>query len=174
MKGLVILKRLILMRHGKSDWSATGDDHARPLNARGRANAPTMGRWLVDRGWIPDEVLCSTATRTRQTLDLLGLPDRPTRFERGLYLAEADEILDHIWSATGKTVLLLGHNYGIAECAHHLVSPAPDHPRFSDYPTCATTLISFDVSDWTDVQRNTGRCCGFAIPRELGANGVPG
>lgn len=165
------MKRLILMRHAKSDWSASGDDHSRPLNARGRDSAPAMGRWLKEHGWLPGEVLCSTATRTRQTLALLGLPEVPTRFERALYLAEADEIIETLRSATGDTVLLLGHNCGIAECADALVNVPPDHPRFADYPTCATSVIQFDVADWTEIREGTGDCIDFAIPREVIAAG---
>lgn len=168
------MKRLILMRHAKSDWSASGDDHGRPLNARGKDSAAAMGRWVVDQGWTPDEVLCSTATRTRQTLTLLGLPHLPTRFERTLYLAEADEIIDTLRSAEADTVLLVGHNFGIAECAHALVKTWPDHPRFSDYPTCATSLIRFDVTDWGEIREGNGVCDDFAVPREVIAGSQPG
>lgn len=161
------MKRLILMRHAKSDWSAAGDDHSRPLNARGRKNAPVMGAWLRQSGWIPDEVLCSTATRTRQTLDLLGFGKLPTRFERGLYLADAEEIVTILRTASADTVLLLAHNNGIADCAQALVSDWPDHPRFFDYPTCATALITFDVADWADARLGIGTCAGFAVPRDL-------
>ena len=167
------MKQLILMRHAKSDWSAQGDDHSRPLNARGVQSAPVMGGWLVAQGWVPDEVLCSTATRTRQTLDLLGLPECPTRFERSLYLAAAEDILSVLQTALADTVLLLGHNFGIADCAQQLLSSPPDHPRFADYPTCATTLIRFDVTDWADVRMGMGQCLGFAIPREVMDSGMP-
>ena len=161
------MKRLILMRHAKSDWSANGDDHDRPLNRRGEASAAAMGQWVRRQGWLPDEVLCSTATRTRQTLTLLGLPEIPTRFERALYLAEASDIIAVLQGATAETVLILGHNYGIADCASALVSHPPDHPRFTDYPTCATSLISFDIADWSKVTQGTGQCEHFAIPREV-------
>ena len=161
------MKRLILMRHAKSDWSATGDDHARPLNKRGRASAPAMGEWLRAKGWMPDEVLCSSATRTRQTLDLLGLGRVPTRFERALYLAEASEMIGVLQTANADTVLLLGHNHGIAEAAHQLVQKPPAHTRFLDYPTCATSLITFAIESWEDVGRTKGTCEDFAIPREV-------
>ena len=158
------------MRHAKSDWSAQGDDHARPLNKRGVKSAPAMGNWLREEGWTPGEVLCSTATRTRQTLDLLGLADTPTRFERGLYLAEAGDMIALLQTAEADTVLLVGHNHGIADCAHRLVAEWPDHPRFGDYPTCATSLISFDITQWSDLGTGTGICHRFAIPREVLAN----
>jgi phosphohistidine phosphatase len=160
------------MRHAKSDWSAHGDDHDRPLNERGMKSAPAMGKWLRDMGWLPGEVLCSTATRTRQTLDLLDLPDVPTRFERALYLAEAEDMIGVMQSAEADTVLMLGHNHGIAECAHRLVADWPDHPRFMDYPTCATSLIRFDVENWSSVTAGTGICDAFAIPREVIVDGL--
>lgn len=166
------MKRLILMRHAKSDWSATGDDHERPLNARGKASAQAMGQWLKKLGWQPDEILCSSATRTRQTLDLLGLGQTPTHFERALYLAEAEEIMDALRTAKGDTVLLLGHNHGIAECAHSIVTDWPDHPRFGDYPTCATSLITADIDTWPDLTTGIGTCVEFAIPREVIAEGA--
>lgn len=161
------MKRLILMRHAKSDWSATGDDHSRPLNKRGRGSAPVMGEWLREKAWLPDEVLCSTATRTRQTLVLLGLPEVAIWFERSLYLADSHEIIEEIQTAAGNTVLVLGHNYGMCECANMLVKAPPDHPRFSDYPTCATALISFDVDDWSDIRAGRGICEDFAVPRDV-------
>lgn len=173
-KGVPHVKRLILMRHAKSDWSASGDDHDRPLNRRGMDSAPAMGRWLRDQGWLPDEMLCSTATRTRQTLDLLNAPHVPTRFERALYLAGSGTMIDILRSADTETVLLLGHNHGIAECAHHLVAAWPDHPRFADYPTCATSLIRFDIATWKDLRVGTGHCEGFAVPREVISAGQTG
>ena len=167
------MKRLILMRHAKSDWSAAGDDHSRPLNTRGRDNAAAIGDWLRENRWVPDEVLCSSATRTRQTLTLLGLPKVPTRFERALYLADAHEIIEVLQSASGETVLLLGHNFGIADCARQLVSSPPAHPRFADYPTCATALMSFDVAHWSEVRTGMATCEDFAVPRDL-VRGGPG
>ena len=126
-----------------------------------------MGVWLKSMHWLPDEVLCSTATRTRQTLDLLGLPNVSTRFERSLYLAEAEEIVDALRAATGDTVLLLSHNHGIAECAKRLLEDWPNHPRFNDYPTCATSLIQFEIDDWSKLAFGSGTCVDFAIPREV-------
>ena len=71
------MKRLILVRHAKSDWSLGMADHDRPLNVRGRASAAAIGRWLREKNLRPDQVLCSTATRTRETLDLLDLDAPP-------------------------------------------------------------------------------------------------
>lgn len=164
------MKRLILMRHAKSDWFIDGRDHDRPLNARGRQSASAMGRWLRDQDWLPDCILCSTATRTRQTLDLLRFDKQDVHYERRLYLADPKDITDALRTSQGDCILLIGHNPGIGDCALDLVATPPDHPRFSDYPTCATALIQFEIPDWNSLRTRSGRCAGFAIPREVIGN----
>ncbi len=75
--------------------------------------------------------------------------------------------------ANGTTVLMIGHNHGIAQFAHRLVSDWPEHPRFADYPTCATSIITFDIDDWAELVPETGNCEAFGIPREvLRAEGI--
>ncbi|WP_300033926.1 histidine phosphatase family protein [uncultured Roseobacter sp.] len=161
--------RLILMRHAKSDWSHAGlSDHDRPLNKRGTASADALGHWLRSRELQPGEVLCSSAERTRQTLGRLGLPSQtPTRFTRTLYLAEADEMLAELKSAAAPTVLMVGHNHGIADMAHQLVKTPPDHERFDDYPTGSTLVCDFNAGSWNEIGWHQGQPTDFVIPREL-------
>ncbi|QJF50233.1 SixA phosphatase family protein [Roseobacter ponti] len=160
------MRRLILMRHAKSDWNHPGlGDHERPLNRRGTAAAKALGDWLRDNGYIPEEVLCSSAERTGQTLLGLALDGgTPVKFSRALYLAEAGDMLNVLRQATGNVVLMIGHNPGICEMAHRLVGDPPEHIRFEDYPTGATLVVDFDT-DWPDV--TTGDVTAFVIPREL-------
>lgn len=158
---------LILMRHAKSDWdNPLLSDHDRPLNPRGRRSASAMGDWLRDGGWLPDEVLCSTSERTRETLALLRIK-APVRFLPALYHAEPHGMWDVLRSATGRLVLMLGHNPGIAAFAAELVAAPPAHDRFDDYPTCATLVAEFDAESWEDVRPNTGVARAFIVPREL-------
>ena len=73
-------KRLILIRHAKSAWDdPLTPDHDRPLNARGEGAARDLGQWLASRGYVPQEILCSNALRTRATWDGIApfLPDAP-------------------------------------------------------------------------------------------------
>lgn len=161
------MKRLILMRHAKSDWSHDREDHDRSLNTRGQRSAKAMGDWLRASDTLPDEVLCSSATRTRETLHGLALNAPPTRFEHRLYHAAPDTILSLLKDARGQTVLLLGHNPGIGLCAAALVGTAPDHPRFRDYPTCATLIADFDIADWDDLIPGRGKVVDFRVPREF-------
>jgi phosphohistidine phosphatase len=158
---------LILMRHAKSDWGSPGlADHDRPLNSRGLRDAPAMGQWLRDKGHLPDQVLCSTATRTRQTLEGLRI-DAATAFLPALYHADPDTMLDALQQAQGRKVLMIGHNPGIAAFADDLLQRAPDHPRFHDYPTCATLVAEFDLESWADLRPATGRTLDFVIPADL-------
>lgn len=162
------MHRLILMRHAKSDWSFGLADHERPLNKRGETSALALGKWLRARDYIPDEVLSSSSTRTRQTLSGLSLEEAiPTQFLRGLYLADARDMLGALHEAKERCVLMLGHNPGICEFAHRLVDDPPNHIRFEDYPTGATTVIDFDISEWRDLGWHQGEAVDFAIPREL-------
>ncbi|KUF12494.1 SixA phosphatase family protein [Pseudoponticoccus marisrubri] len=160
------MKRLILMRHAKSDWSTGLDDHDRPLNARGRLSAAALGDWMRQTGHLPDEILCSTATRTRETLERSGVT-APVRYESSLYHAAPNTMFEVLSGASGAVVLMLGHNPGIAAFAHRMVAAAPDHPRFADYPTCATLVAEFEIDAWTDLTPGTGRAVDFVIPREL-------
>ncbi|SDO60219.1 phosphohistidine phosphatase [Lutimaribacter pacificus] len=159
--------RLILMRHAKSDWSSgVTRDHDRPLNARGLRAARAMGDWLRAQGYLPDRVLCSTATRTRETLDGLRI-DAPVSFETGLYHASPDTMLRILHEANGQNVLMIGHNPGIAELAEALVATPPDHPRFFDYPTGATLVVDFQAADWSAVAAGRGASVDFVVPRDL-------
>ncbi|MCR9271517.1 MULTISPECIES: SixA phosphatase family protein [Mameliella] len=160
------MKQLILIRHAKSDWSHGLPDHDRPLNSRGRRAAPAIGDWLREKGFLPDDILCSTATRTRETLALLGAK-APVRFEPALYHAAPETMLEILKTAAGNSVMMLGHNPGIAALAEDLLESPPDHPRFAAYPTCATLVARFDIDDWRRLQPGTGTAEAFIVPRDL-------
>ncbi len=81
---------LILTRHAKSAWDTTSpSDHARPLNKRGRHSARALGRWLREKGHVPDQVISSSAQRTRETYYLMNL-EAPALFTERLYHASAE------------------------------------------------------------------------------------
>src|SRR5690606_32103833 len=107
-------RRLILVRHAKAVEEEVGGDHARTLSPRGREDAAALGSWLAAEGLVPDQVFCSTAARTRETLALIGA-QWPTVFSDKLYLATAGEILSHAAAAedAATTVMLVGHNPGM-------------------------------------------------------------
>lgn len=160
--------RLILTRHAKSSWDdPLQEDHDRVLNERGRTAAPAIGAWLQKQGYLPDEVLCSTATRTRETLDRLGLPQAETEYVERLYHASSDTMMDVLKRATGRTVMMIGHNPGIADLATRLLSNTPAHPQFTRYPTCATLVAEFPENEWRAGRFHTARAIDFIVPRDL-------
>jgi phosphohistidine phosphatase len=166
-----MILRLLLIRHAKSDWGdAALPDHDRPLNKRGRRDAPRMGRWIAERGLAPAEVLCSDARRTRETLELM-LTEWPAppevSFHRSLYHAVPDSMLATLEGAQARTVALVGHNPGIGQLAARLARHAPDHSRFGDFPTCAVAALAFDALDWTSVRKGTGDILAFAVPEDV-------
>lgn len=160
-------RTLILMRHAKSSWDDyTLADHDRPLNKRGRRSATALAEWLATKPWQPDQALVSTATRTQETFAGLGL-SLTADFTRTLYHADAAEMQLVLETASGNTVLMIGHNPGISLFAQALAATAPDHPRFADFPTGATVVMSFDIADWDRIEPRTGEVLDFVIPREL-------
>ncbi|WP_126978096.1 SixA phosphatase family protein [Frigidibacter oleivorans] len=162
------MTRLILIRHAKSSWDdPEAADHDRRLNARGRRSAEALGHWLRSRGYLPDQVLCSSATRTRETLEMLGLGEVPTQFVPALYHAEAQAMLAELRKATGQTVMMLGHNPGIAEFAARLLAAPPRHAEFAHYPTGATLVADFGGEGWASADWGTGAALDFVVPREL-------
>ena len=159
---------LILIRHCKSDWSADLEDHARPLNPRGRRSAPRLGAYLAAEGLMPEHVLCSDARRTQETWAGIAphLPGAPAPDLRpALYLAEPATLLAALRSATGTCTALIGHNPGIAELAQDLAETPPADERFHSYPTGATCILTFENPDWTTIHQ--GQVQAFTTPRDL-------
>jgi phosphohistidine phosphatase len=170
--------RLMLLRHAKSDWSTAGQrDHDRPLAARGRGAAPQIGTYMARHKLVPERIICSTAIRTRETWDLVGaaLPKAPpATFERKLYDADPDDIVDVIRSA-GRDVrrlLVLGHNPGLHETANLLVASGDLDARErlrEKLPTAGLVVIDFAFGSWDKVHADSGRLDRFVVPRMLEA-----
>lgn len=166
-------RRLILTRHAKSSWDDPAmPDHDRPLNARGRRAALELGEWLHSRGYEPDEVLVSTAVRTRETWARaasapLEVMPRVSYLE-GLYHAAPETMLDILRGAMGDCVMMIGHNPGIAAFAALLPARAPADPDFRRYPTAATLVADFQITDWRDVTPGSGSVLDFFVPSGRG------
>lgn len=161
--------RLILTRHAKSDWDdPTLPDHDRPLNGRGRRAARALGDWLASRGYDPEEVLCSSARRTQETWERVAdavFETRPVlRVERALYQASPDVMLRVLRTAQAPTVMMIGHNPGIAALAAILPAQAPLTQEFRRYPTAATMVVDFQADSWADVAPGRGSVLDFVRP----------
>ena len=161
------MRRLVLMRHAKSSWDdPTLEDHDRPLNKRGKRSAKALGDWLRAQTIVVDEALVSSSARTRETFQHLKIEcDR--QILENLYHAGPDDMLKILKSATGQTVLMIGHNPGISWFAKDLMATPPEHSRFDDYPTGGTLVARFDIPDWNALTLGTGQLEAFVIPREL-------
>ncbi len=165
------MKRLILTRHAKSSWDdPLTPDHDRPLNERGKAAAADLGVWLSSRGYVPDEVMCSDALRTRKTWSGIApaLPGTPIlHLKPALYHAGPEVMLAVLRHAAGDTVMVIGHNPGIAEFAQKLVAREPANPEFQRYPTGATLVADFNIASWQDLVWGQGIIDDFMVPREV-------
>jgi phosphohistidine phosphatase len=168
---------LTLFRHAKSSWGhADLTDFDRPLNERGERDAPVMGRYLAEHGLIPDLILCSSARRTRETLDL-AWADWPVRphadYVEALYLATQETMLGILRNVEGSTahVMMIGHNPGIHAFAMSMAGTGEADARFalsSKYPTAAIANITFDDTAWSDIGSGQGRLAFFIAPKQIG------
>jgi phosphohistidine phosphatase len=186
-------RRLILLRHAKSDWPDV-PDRDRPLAKRGRRDAPRIGRWLHEHGYQPDVVVVSDAARTRQTWDLVApeLGESPAvHFEPRAYAASSLTLLylAQELPARYRTALLIGHNPGLSELATSLAGPPESTtaagPPGSDratgpavkdngpraaisLPTAAVAVFEF-TGDWPSLTPGHARLINLTTPADLSA-----
>ena len=170
------MKRLMLLRHAKSNWPAGVVDRDRPLATRGREAAPVMGRYLAEELLLPDLVLISPAKRTVETWELVApmLPERPgTRFEPRIYESKTERLL-HVVQETEpdvRTLLMIGHNPGFEELASLLTGHGDRYAAAriaQKYPTCGLAVLDFAIEDWRDLAARGGRLDRFVTPASLG------
>jgi phosphohistidine phosphatase len=156
-------RRLVIVRHAKSDWPDGVPDADRPLAARGRADAPAIGRWLGAEVGQIDLVLCSPAVRARQTWELAAAeldPAPPVREDGRLYDASAADLLAvaHGLPADAATVLLVGHNPGAADLVL-LLSGEP-----IELKTAALAVLRWPGA-WSDATLRAAELVARARPR---------
>jgi phosphohistidine phosphatase len=169
------MRRLLLLRHAKSDWPDGYDDALRPLADRGRRDAPEMGKAMVRAGLIPDLALISTAVRTRQTWDLVAKQfgkQIASQEVNGLYGASDKTILEFVRTVPDEvqTLLCVGHNPGMERLARSFVkSGDPDAIRRIEkkYPTCGLAVIELPTNHWKQAEPPAGRLEMFLTPKTL-------
>lgn len=153
------------MRHGDAERGAPDmSDHARPLSEEGREEVARAGAWLQSSGKLPTQVICSSATRTRQTLEALGLPEsirRRTVFSDQLYLASPGEMLQVIQAQedTCHRLLLIGHNPGIRDFCT-MFARGGDGTALENialgFKTAALAEMHFSIDAWRQVPGDAG------------------
>jgi phosphohistidine phosphatase len=168
-------RSLLLLRHAKAERDPEVEDHERRLAPRGRRDAERMGERIAELGLAPEQVLCSPARRTRETLDRI-LPHLPDGLavvvDRELYLASPEQILARIAAVDDRvrTLLVVGHNPGIAELAEELArrGDAEALARLRHkFPTCGLAEIRSPALRWRDLASGGGTLRAFLTPREV-------
>jgi phosphohistidine phosphatase len=177
------MKRLFLLRHAKAEQARkdTPEDRERPLTDRGRKDAPQVGRYMRTKGYVPDIILCSPSTRTRETLKLADPASgahASVEFPERLYLATARQIMDLLRKLPEdiRRPLVVGHNPGMEECAASLIAESSDpglRGRFDSlkekFPTAALAVLDFTFSNWKDLESGSGKLVDFVRPKDLAA-----
>ena len=162
-------RRLVILRHAKSDWTTDApDDHSRPLNRRGRKDAPRVARQISKLGWAPEHVLSSDSQRTRETFELMtdGLGSPPVTFLASLYHAGPRELSLALADLPDSIAcgMAIGHNPGWEDVVHWLCG---ESLRLT---TANAALLSIDdASSWPDALGRAGfwTLVNVVRPKEL-------
>ena len=162
------MKRLYLVRHAKSDWGTYGlADFDRPLNKRGKKDAPRMGKHLK-RVWqvAPDRVLCSTAKRARSTAKrlrkALDISKKQIAWHERIYSGHKDDVLDLIRQTDNRhrAVMVIGHNPDMTFLVNQLTGSS-----IAEVPTCGVAGIDLPIDDWADT--TSGDLVFFEVPKSI-------
>lgn len=163
------MKTLYVIRHAKSSWDATNvDDFERPLNGRGKLDAPRMGKRLKEKEIHPDLMLTSPARRALSTSKkigkILGYPKDNIKTDRQLYHADEETILSVVQGIKDKFnhVILCTHNPGLTDFVNTLMNGEFD---IDNIPTCGVVALEFDFERWRDVNWGKGKMLFFDYPK---------
>jgi len=166
------MRSLHLLRHAKSSWAEPGlADHERPLAARGRRDAKRIAKHLRRVGCSPELVLCSTAARTRETLELIrpALDASTVVLDEDLYGASSDQLLARLRRVpdTVASVMLIGHNPGIQQLALALASTGGELGRLeAKFPTAALATLTLP-KPWSWLEPGDAALSAYVRPKQL-------
>lgn len=167
------MKTLFLVRHAKSSWDDPDmEDIERPLNGRGKKDAPVMGERLKARGILPGLILSSPAKRARSTAkriaEEMGYPGDSIRVEEDLYEGDIIKLLGLVKKSPAnlESLMFFGHNPLITEFANALCGI-----NIYNIPTCGIVSIRFDIKEWSEADFKKGELVLFDYPKKA-QNGV--
>lgn len=168
---------LLLLRHAKSDWLQDCSDYTRPLNSRGRRDAPRLGHWLKRQQLLPDCVMSSPAQRARQTVEAVcqnaGIPLQNIQWLDALYLASLEQLCTMLRTTpAGCTrLLLVGHNPGLEELLLYLsATPLPRKTNGKLLTTATLARLQLPDTGWSQLSRACAQVLAIQYPAELGDN----
>lgn len=163
------MKTLIIIRHAKSSWDASNvDDFERPLNERGKRDAPRMGKRFKEKDIHPDLMLSSPAKRAFSTAKkiakILKYPKDDIKADRKLYHADEETLLAVVREVkvSRNVVMVFGHNPGLTEFVNSLMSENQD---IDNIPTCGVVALEFNTETWTEVDWGKGKMLFFDYPK---------
>ncbi|HEY9259728.1 SixA phosphatase family protein [Chitinophaga sp.] len=163
------MKTLLLIRHAKSSWTDPDmDDFDRPLNKRGKQNAPEMAQYLIARGMVPELIISSPAKRARTTAKIMAnewkYPKQAILLEEELYLCYAATFLKVITKIDDDigAVAIFAHNPGITDFANYLT----EEIRIDNVPTAGVFAIQADTDNWKDFDLAKKKFLFFEYPRK--------
>jgi phosphohistidine phosphatase len=166
---LVTLKTLLIIRHAKAETIFTLNDFERPLNERGKADAPVMAKRLLQKKIKIDAFVSSPARRAKKTAELFcaiyGLTDEDIIYVSALYHAPAAvffEVVGHL-DESFNTVALFAHNPGITHFANEL---APEF-KLDNMPTCAVFIVQADIDRWPAFHKAKKEFLFFDYPKNV-------
>jgi phosphohistidine phosphatase len=164
------MKTLLIMRHAKSSWNELNiPDHDRPLNRRGKHDAPLMGKLLRDKKMTLDLIISSTAVRAETTASLIAKAFKykgEIILNKLIYSAEPTDLLNLLSKCSDRynSILLIGHNPTVEETIQMLTNS----PEIT-MATCALAHLTLTIDNWTDLEKQTVRSnlVNLWTPKEL-------
>jgi phosphohistidine phosphatase len=163
-----MLKTVYLVRHAKSSWKHPElSDSERPLNKRGKHDAPFMGRLLKQREEIPELMISSPAKRALSTAKLFAdefkYPKNKIRVSDKLYMAGIMDFFDVIEDTEKliKRIMVFSHNPGITDLLNYLSGS-----NIENVPTSGTARIDFDTGSWKDIKKAKGELKFLISPKK--------
>ena len=160
-------KRLILIRHAKSDWgSPSVRDFDRPLNKRGNVNAPEMGKRMVSQNIYPELIVSSSALRAFTTAKYFatewGIDEKMIQTDKNIYEADLKTLLNIVnhFDDQHNTIAMFGHNPGFTDFANYL-----SNVNIYNMPTCSIVMLEFPFEEWNLVSSSTAKVLLFDYPK---------
>jgi phosphohistidine phosphatase len=162
------MKKLFLIRHAKSSWNEHGvTDLQRPLNKRGKRDAPYMGKLLYKEKIFPEQIFSSPAARAISTANIfaaeLKFEKQKIHIYESIYTGGIKELEDLIQNFDDdyNSVFIFGHNPTFTLYANHL-----GDKYIANLPTCSIVGFELNVKKWKEVERGKGRTFLFEYPKK--------
>jgi phosphohistidine phosphatase len=163
------MKTLYLVRHAKSSWKGKGlSDKDRPLNKRGKHDAPFMGKLMKEMRVNSDLMISSPAVRALTTAEIfakeIDYPKSKIEVNDKIYFASPGEFINELIRINNKynSVMLFGHNPGITDFLNIICKENIDN-----MPTCSVACIQFEINSWSDIKNKKGKLTFFEYPKKL-------